>query len=132
MADTYDRYDNAGGGAGFVMGLLAGTVLGAGLGMLLAPRAGADLRGQIGQQARDFGNKASEQYRRASETASGWAERGRDIVNQAREAVSRGAEEVRGYTAETTGSTYSTGTSGETGTQGSFGGQTPGSDYGRS
>jgi gas vesicle protein len=122
MADTYDRYDGEGGGAGFMMGLLAGTVLGAGLGMLLAPKAGADLRGQIGQQARDFGNKASEQYRRASETASGWAERGRDIVNQAREAVSHGAEEVRG----------DTGTSGGTGPEGSFGGPTPGSDYGRS
>lgn len=122
MADTYDRYDTDGGGAGFMMGLLAGTVLGAGIGMLLAPKAGSDLRGQIGQQARDFGNKASEQYRRASETASGWAERGREVVNQAREAVSRGAEQAREYTGGTTGSSYTTGTPG----------QTPGSDYGRS
>ena len=30
MADSYDRYDNEGGG-GFMMGLLTGTVLGAGL-----------------------------------------------------------------------------------------------------
>ena len=28
-----------------MMGLLAGTVLGAGLGMLLAPKSGSDLRG---------------------------------------------------------------------------------------
>jgi hypothetical protein len=40
MAD-YDRYDTEGSGAGFMMGLIAGTVLGAGLGMLLAPKAGA-------------------------------------------------------------------------------------------
>src|SRR5687768_2436741 len=44
MADTYDRYENEGGG-GFMMGLLTGTVLGAGLGMLLAPKAGSELRG---------------------------------------------------------------------------------------
>jgi gas vesicle protein len=119
----YDRYETEGNGAGFMMGLLAGTVLGAGLGMLLAPKAGADLRGQIGQQAREIGNRASEQYRRATETAGGWAERGREVVGQAREAVSRGAEEARGYTGATTGGTYSGTTPG-----------TPsgGTDYGRS
>src|SRR6185436_8711358 len=105
----FDRYDNGSGG-GFVMGLLAGTVLGAGLGMLLAPKAGSELRGAIGEQARNLGNKASEQYRRASDSASGWAEKGRDFVNQAREAVTRGAEEVRDYAGGTTGSTYSGGT----------------------
>jgi gas vesicle protein len=115
MADTYDRYENevSGGGGGFMMGLLAGTVLGAGLGMLLAPKAGAELRGQIGEQARNLGSKASEQYRRASETASSWAGRGRDIVNQARDAVQRGAEEARNY-AGSTGSSYNTGTTGGT------------------
>src|SRR6266545_6860522 len=104
MADSFERYDNEGsGGGGFMMGLLTGTVLGAGLGMLLAPKAGSELRGAIGQQARDLGNKASEQYRRASEGASGWAEKGREFVNQAREAVSRGAEETRsGYSGGTT------------------------------
>jgi gas vesicle protein len=126
MAD-YDRYETEGSGAGFMMGLLAGTVLGAGLGMLLAPKAGSDLRGQIGEQARNLGNRASEGYRRASQTASDWAERGRDMMNQAKDAVSRGAEEARGYTGATTGSTYTGGTYGG-GTQGSQGG----TDYGRS
>jgi len=45
MADSYDRYDSEGGGGGFMMGLLTGTVLGAGLGMLLAPKAGAAKKG---------------------------------------------------------------------------------------
>ena len=36
MGDGYDRFDNEGGnGSSFVMGLLTGTVLGEGLGMLL-------------------------------------------------------------------------------------------------
>ena len=37
MSDN-DRYENEGSGAGFMMGLLTGTVLGAGLGILLAPK----------------------------------------------------------------------------------------------
>jgi gas vesicle protein len=108
MAD-FDQYDNGGSGNGFVMGLIAGTVLGAGIGMLLAPKAGSELRGAMRDQARNFGNRASEQYRRASESATGWAEKGREFVNQAREAVSRGTEEARSFSAGTTGSTYSTG-----------------------
>src|SRR5918999_1615170 len=96
MADSYDRYENDHGG-GFMMGLLTGTVLGAGLGMLLAPKAGSELRGQLGEQARTLANTASEQYRRASDQAGGWDEKGREYVDKAREAVSRGAEEARGY-----------------------------------
>src|SRR5687767_11307013 len=103
MADSFDRYDE-GQGNGFVMGLLTGAVLGAGIGMLLAPKAGNELRGALGEQARNLGNKASEQYRRASETAGGLAERGREFVDKARETVQRGVEEARGYAGATTGS----------------------------
>ena len=110
MSDN-DRYENEGSGAGFMMGLLTGTVLGAGLGILLAPKAGSELRGQIGAQARTFGQKASEQYRRASDQASGWAEKGKDFVDRAREAVSRGAEEARGF-ANASAGTNAHGTSG--------------------
>ena len=80
MADGYDRFDNneGSGGGSFVMGLLTGTVLGAGLGMLFAPKAGSELRGQISEQAGNLANQASEGYRRASETAGQWAEKGRD------------------------------------------------------
>ena len=136
MADSFDRYDNeSSGGGGFMMGLLTGTVLGAGLGMLLAPKAGSELRGAIGEQARNWGNSASEQYKRASETAGQWAERGREFVDKAREAVSRGADEARSYASGTTGGTYSSGSTG--GNSGSsFGpgstGSTGGSDFGRS
>src|SRR3954454_19212504 len=106
MADSYDRYENEGGGGGFMMGLLTGTVLGAGLGMLLAPKAGSELRGAIGEQARSWGDTASEQYRKASEQAGPWVDRGREFVNQARDAVSRGVDEARNYAGATTGSSY--------------------------
>jgi gas vesicle protein len=140
MADSYDRYDSEGGGGGFMMGLLTGTVLGAGLGMLLAPKAGSELRGVIGEQARNLSTMATEQYKKASENAGGWAERGREFVDKAKEAVNRGAEEARGYATGTTGSSFgsggsSTGSTGSTygtgnsGTGGTTGG---GSDFGRS
>jgi gas vesicle protein len=142
MAD-YDRYENDHGG-GFMMGLLTGTVLGAGLGMLLAPRAGSELRGQLGEQARNLANTASEQYRRATEQAGGWAEKGREFVDKARETAGRGTEEARGYAGATTGSTYSGGgasggssfggTTGSPTTPGTTGGTRPtgGTDFGRS
>jgi gas vesicle protein len=153
MADNYDRYDHEGSGGGFMMGLLTGTVLGAGLGMLLAPKAGAELRGSIGEQARHLGNVANDQYRRASESATGWAEKGREFVDKARDVVSKGADEARGYAGAATGSSYtgtgssfgsgtgSTGSAfgGTTGSSGSGGsslggntGSTGGSDFNRS
>lgn len=131
MADSYDRYENEGSGGSFMMGLLTGTVLGAGLGMLLAPKAGSELRGAIGEQARNLGNTVNEQYKKASEAASGWSEKGREFVDKARDAVSRGAEEARGYAGGTTGSSYG---SGGTTSGSSFSGSTGsgGSDFGRS
>jgi len=137
MADSFDRYDNEGsGGGGFMLGLLTGTVLGAGLGMLLAPKAGSELRGAIGEQARNWSNTASEQVKRASEAASTWAERGREMVDKAREAVSRGADEARSYASGSTGSSYGGNTGSTYGSSGSYGtgssGSTGGTDFGRS
>lgn len=71
MAYEYDRFDDdSAGGGGFVMGLIAGAVLGAGLGMLLAPRAGSELRGQLGDQASRLRERASEGYAAASTKVS--------------------------------------------------------------
>src|SRR5580765_1126925 len=102
MADGYDRFENEGGGGGgsFVMGLLTGTVLGAGLGMLFAPKAGSELRSQLGEQAGNLANTASEQYRRASEAAGELADRGRDMYGKARDAVAKGADEAQKYVRE--------------------------------
>ena len=117
-----------------MMGLLTGTVLGAGLGMLLAPKAGSELRGAIGEQARNLGNMASDGYRRASEQAGGWAEKGRDFAEKAREAVVKGADEARSYTTGTSGSGSSS--IGSTSSPSSFGSSSSnigsGGDFGRS
>jgi gas vesicle protein len=132
MGDGYDRFENEGGGGGsFVIGLLTGTVLGAGLGMLFAPKSGSELRGKISEQAGNLANTAQEGYRRASETAGEWADRGRELYDKARDAISRGADEAERYAREagaaaspssgtgpgsyssgSTGSSYGTGSSG--------------------
>ena len=105
MADGYDRFDNEGGGGGsFVMGLLTGTVLGAGLGMLFAPKAGSELRSQLSEQAGNLANTASEGYRRASEAGGRLGrEAASEVYDKAREAVSKGAEEAQRYVREATG-----------------------------
>ena len=109
MADGYDGFDKSleyreGGGGSFVLGLLTGTVLGAGLGMLFAPKAGSELRSQLSEQASNVKNQASEGYRRASESAGQWAEKGRDVYNKASDAVVKGAQEAQKYVRETASS----------------------------
>jgi len=113
MADGYDGFDKSleyreGGGGSFVLGLLTGTVLGAGLGMLFAPKAGSELRNQLSEQATNVKNQASEGYRRASESAGEWAEKGRDVYNKASDAVVKGAKEAQKYVRETASAAPST------------------------
>jgi len=113
MADGYDGFDKSleyregGGGGSFIMGLLTGTVLGAGLGMLFAPKAGSELRSQLSEQAGNVANQASEGYRRASETAGQWAEKGRDVYNKASDAVVKGAQDAQKKVRETASSAQS-------------------------
>ena len=112
MADGYDGFDKSleyreGGGGSFVLGLLTGTVLGAGLGMLFAPKAGSELRSQLSEQAGNVANQASEGYRRASESAGQWAEKGRDVYNKASDAVVKGAQEAQKYVRDTARETAS-------------------------
>jgi gas vesicle protein len=93
MPEEDDRLAHESGGGAFVMGLLTGTVLGAGLGMLFAPRPGSELRGQISE-------RASEGYRRASKTAESLTERGREISGKAQDSVSAGIEEAQRHIAK--------------------------------
>ena len=51
---------------GFAVGLAAGTLVGAGLAIWLAPRLASELRERIANSARDIGQRASEHYEHAS------------------------------------------------------------------
>ena len=86
---------------GFVIGLLTGTAVGAGLAMLLAPRSGAELRQNITDSATSLGDRASEQYRQASarvgEAADEITRKGQEVSDQVADTVARGAHEVERY-----------------------------------
>jgi gas vesicle protein len=84
MAYEYDRYEREDGGGSFLMGLLAGTVLGAGLGMLFAPKAGSELRTQLTEQTGKLRTTANDAYSQASEKVSQMVDRGREAYDRAR------------------------------------------------
>src|SRR3954464_15912083 len=104
MDDGYDRFENEGSGGGsFVMGLLTGTVLGAGLGMLFAPKAGSELRNQLTEQAGNLATAASDQYQRATEAAGSWADRGREAYDKTKDVIAKGTDEAQRYVKQATG-----------------------------
>jgi gas vesicle protein len=117
MAYEYDRIEREDGGSSFLMGLLAGTVLGAGLGMLFAPKAGSETRRQLSEQANRLRSTANETYNQASEkvqhTYNQASERVSQIVDRGREAYDRAR-----HAGEPAGSGVSTSTPAATGTTG--------------
>jgi gas vesicle protein len=118
MAYEYDRFEREEGSGAFLMGLLAGTVLGAGLGMLFAPRAGSELRTQLSDQAGRWRNTANDAYQQASEKVTQFVDRGREAYEKARGTVATG----------TSGDTSST--PGTSSGAGSYGGTSPGTGSG--
>ena len=125
MAYEYDRFEREDGGGSFLMGLLAGTVLGAGLGMLFAPKTGTELRSQIGEQAGKLRSTATDTYQQASEKVSQIVDRGKEAYDRA-----RGSAGTTSETSYSSGSTGSTGGYGATGS--STGGYTPAGTTNRS
>jgi len=64
---------------------LAGLGLGAIAGILYAPRAGSETREALRSKAEEGREYMRDRARQAREQASGWADRGRDILNQQKE-----------------------------------------------
>ena len=129
MAYEYDRFEREEGGGSFLMGLLAGTVLGAGLGMLFAPKAGSELRSQLGTQLSDQTGRlrevADQSYQQASEKVSQIVDRGREAYDRARSSVGNmaaaGTSGSGGGTGVGSGASGNTGTTGSTGATGNLG-----------
>jgi gas vesicle protein len=115
MAYEYDRFEREEGGGSFLMGLLAGTVLGAGLGMLFAPKAGSELRSQLGTQLADQTGKLREvadpYYQQATEKVSQMVDKGKEAYDRARSSVSNMAAQG---TSGTTGTDATSGNRGGT------------------
>ncbi len=89
MAYEYDRTEREDGGGSFLMGLLAGTVLGAGLGMLFAPKAGAEVRKQLSEQATRLRSTAVDSVHQASEKIGHASQHASEKIGQASEKVSQ-------------------------------------------
>ena len=69
----------------FMIGLACGTVIGAAVGVLVATKSGAELRGQIADSARRFGRKMSESYSHASDAVASAVDHGREAVRHGRD-----------------------------------------------
>ena len=86
---------------GFVIGLLTGTVVGAGLLMWLAPRTASELRQRVTDSARDLGQRASDEYQhartRVGEAVDELTRKGQGVRDDVAEVVARGAHEVERY-----------------------------------
>ena len=105
MSDAYDRNN---GGATFLMGLLTGAVVGAGIGLLFTTKAGEDLRNQLSDQAANLADQASKSVKKVTDTAGEWADRGRDVYGKAKDAASKGADEAHAYVRDVSNSAAKT------------------------
>ena len=87
-----------GNGHDFLYGLMAGTAIGAAIGLLLAPKSGAELRHQLGESAERFRQQADETYRRAAGAVD-------EMVGQGRKAVQTGREKYEEARSQFSGET---------------------------
>ena len=88
-----------------LIGFIAGAVLGAGLGMLLAPRGAVELRGRLAGSAKKLGKTVSGRHKEASArvgaAAKEYASKAQEIRDGLADTVVRSAERVERYATET-------------------------------
>jgi gas vesicle protein len=86
---------------GFAIGLIAGTFVGAGLAVWLAPRLAAELRARLKDSAEGLRSRASQQYAQAStrvgEAVDELTRKGQGVRDDMADAVARGAREVERF-----------------------------------
>jgi gas vesicle protein len=105
-AENYGQYGTAQeNGGGFMMGLLVGTAIGAAVGLLLAPRTGAEMRRTLADSAERFRRRANETYNDASSAVSDLVDKGRKAARMGRERVETAVDEARTAYNEEVGST---------------------------
>jgi gas vesicle protein len=92
-----DRGTDSGGG--FIIGLLSGVVLGVGVGLLFAPRAGSELRETLSQSANDIQRAATDSFNQVSSKVRETTQKGREVLNRTRESWGEMRQESQaGYT----------------------------------
>lgn len=92
-ADTQDRLDHS-----FLIGLLTGTFIGAGLAIWLVPRLASELRQRMTDSTRELSKLASDRYQqvtaRAEAVVDDLTKKSQAVRNDMADAVVRGAGEV--------------------------------------
>ena len=80
------------------IGFLAGTAVGAGLMMWLAPKSASELKHRVADSAKNLGQMASERYQQAAarvgDAVEGLTRKGQGVRDDVAGAVERGAHEV--------------------------------------
>jgi gas vesicle protein len=69
-------------GASFMLGMLTGAFVGAGIALLFAPRSGQEMRQQLGEQYRGLAERVGEQAETLRGTANQWRDQGRERLQQ--------------------------------------------------
>ena len=87
-------------GGGFVTGLLCGAAVGAAIGLLLAPRSGAELRRTLVDSADRLREKGLETFDAASEAVGRVVDQGRRAAEAGRARVEDAVNEGRAVFAE--------------------------------
>jgi gas vesicle protein len=83
---------------GFAIGLLTGTVVGAGLALWFAPRLAAELRARVSDSAKQLGQRVSDRYdqvsTRIANVATEVTRQSKDARDNVADVVAHGAREV--------------------------------------
>jgi len=88
-------FDYASGSQGrFLAGVLCGAAVGAALGVMFAPRAGAETRRQLAESSNRLRETANRTYSQASEGVNQIVSRGREAVDKGRAAGDRTLEKA--------------------------------------
>ena len=74
------REDQSGGS--FILGVVTGAFVGAGLALLFAPKSGSEVRTQLGEQYRGLADRVGEQTQQLRSTAGQWRDQGRERIQQ--------------------------------------------------
>ena len=69
-------------GASFVLGMLTGAFIGAGVALLFAPKPGSEMRQQLGEQYRGLADRVNETTQSLRESTASLREQGRERVQQ--------------------------------------------------
>lgn len=90
--------EESGRGNLFLVGLMAGTAIGAGLALAFAPRSGSELRERLTGSATDLGEAASRGYQRVStriaDAVENVTERAQAVRADVADAIGSGLREV--------------------------------------